>query len=369
MTDGYEERLQALVGRDLAPSRFGQDPVNVPMIRHWVEAMGDDNPIYLDDEAARATGREGVVAPPGMMQAWTMRGYAATVSPSDPSDTEREMDALLQEGGYTSVVATDSEFEFLHEVRPGDHLSATETIEAISPGKRTALGEGRFVTSVRTYRDQDGRTVATQRWRLLRFRPPASDGSTGTGEVDSEAAEAPPARRPRPAINRDNAFWFDAARERRLVIQRCRDCGDLRHPPGPTCPSCLSLDWDTVEASGRGHVHSYVVAHHPRIPGFTYPHVVALVELEEGVRLLADVLDLAPDEVEIDLPVELDWLQPDDELTLPAFRPTAPGGGGAASGGNEGAERASRGTRGGGVASGGNEGAERASRGTRGGGN
>jgi uncharacterized protein len=320
MTNGYEERLQALVGRDLAPSRLGQDPVNVPMIRHWVEAMGDDNPIYLDDEAARATGRDGVVAPPTMMQAWTMRGYAATVSPPVPSDTEREMDTLLREGGYTSVVATDSEFDLLHEVRPGDHLSATETIEAISPEKRTALGAGRFVTSVRTYRDQDSRTVATQRWRLLRFRPPASNG---TGEVEAETPEAPPARRPRPAINRDNAFWFDAARGRRLVIQRCVDCGELRHPPGPTCPSCLSLDWDTVEASGRGHVHSYVVAHHPRIPGFTYPHVVALVELEEGVRLLADLLDLAPDEIEIDLPVELDWLQPDDGLTLPAFRPAA----------------------------------------------
>jgi uncharacterized protein len=323
MTNGYEERLQALVGRDLAPPRRGPDPVNVPMIRHWVEAMGDDNPIHLDDEAARATGREGIIAPPTMMQAWTMRGYAATVSPSGRSDTEREMDALLQEGGYTSVVATDSAFEFQHEVRPGDHLSATETIESISPEKRTALGEGRFVTSLRTYRDQDGRTVATQRWRLLRFRPPASDGSSGSGGVEPETPAAPPARRPRPAINRDNAFWFAAVRERRLVIQRCTDCGSLRHPPGPTCPSCRSLGWDTVEASGRGHIHSYVVAHHPQIPGFTYPHVVALVELEEGVRLLSDVLDLTPEQVEIELPVVLDWIDPDEELTLPAFRPAA----------------------------------------------
>lgn len=312
MTTTYEERLQALVGRDLAPPRPGQDPVNVPMIRHWVEAMEDHNPIYLDDEAARATGRDGIVAPPTMMQAWTMRGYAATVAPSEPSATEREMDALLQEGGYTSVVATDSEFEFLHEVRPGDHLRATETIESISPEKRTALGDGRFVTSVRTYRDQHGRTVATQRWRLLRFRPPVAA---------PESPNEPVGRRPRPAINRDNAFWFEAATERRLLIQRCADCHELRHPPGPTCPSCRSLRWDTIEASGRGHVYSYVVAHHPPIPGFTYPHVVALIELEEGVRLLADVLDLAADEVEIDLPVVLDWLEPDDDLTLPAFRP------------------------------------------------
>jgi uncharacterized protein len=328
MNDDYEQRLQALVGRELGEARPAHDPVNVPMIRHWVEAMGDDNPVYLDDEAARATGRDGLIAPPTMMQAWTMRGYAATVEPPPAGETEREMNALLEEGGYTSVVATDSEFEFHRELRPGDLVTASETIEAISDEKRTGLGEGRFVTSLRTYVDQDQRTVATQRWRLLRFRPPTSQPEAGVGAKD-EAAESttgaepePSPRRPRPAINRDNAFWFEAASERRLVIQRCADCEQLRHPPGPCCPACNSFAWDTIEPSGQGHVHSYVVAHHPRIPGFTYPHVVALIELEEGVRLLADVLELEPGEVEIDLPVELDWLEADEDLTLPAFRPS-----------------------------------------------
>jgi uncharacterized protein len=328
MNDDYEQRLQALVGRELGDARPAHDPVNVPMIRHWVEAMGDHNPVYLDDEAARATGREGLIAPPTMMQAWTMRGYAATVEPPSAGETERTMNTLLEEGGYTSVVATDSEFEFHRELRPGDLLTASETIESISDEKRTGLGEGRFVTSLRTYLDQDQRTVATQRWRLLRFRPPVSPGEAGDGAQDETAeaaagAEQEPApRRPRPAINRDNAFWFEAASERRLVIQRCADCEQLRHPPGPCCPTCNSFAWDTIEPTGRGHVHSYVVAHHPRIPGFTYPHVVALIELEEGVRLLADVLELEPGEVEIDLPVELDWLEADEDLTLPAFRPS-----------------------------------------------
>jgi uncharacterized protein len=321
MNDDYEQRLQALVGRQLGDARPAHDPVNVPMIRHWVEAMGDGNPVYLDDEAARATGRQGVVAPPTMLQAWTMRGYAATVEPPEAGETEREMNALLEEGGYTSVVATDSEFEFHRELVPGDLVTATETIEEVSAEKRTGLGEGRFVTSLRTYVDQEQRTVATQRWRLLRFRPPSASKDAGDGDTATEeGAEQAPARRPRPAINRDNAFWFEAASERRLVIQRCADCEQLRHPPGPCCPVCSSFAWDTIEPSGRGHIHSYVVAHHPRIPGFTYPHVVALVELEEGVRLLADVLDLAPDEVEIGLPVELDWLEADEDLTLPAFR-------------------------------------------------
>lgn len=78
---GYEERLRAFTGRELRPPTPAQDPVNQPMIRHWAEAMGDTNPVYTDVEAARATGRAGVVAPASMVQAWTMRGYAATAAP------------------------------------------------------------------------------------------------------------------------------------------------------------------------------------------------------------------------------------------------------------------------------------------------
>ncbi|WP_119729230.1 bifunctional MaoC family dehydratase N-terminal/OB-fold nucleic acid binding domain-containing protein [Thermomonospora amylolytica] len=314
MNDDYEERLRAWAGREVMPLKAGQDPVNVPMIRHWVEAMGDRNPIYLDEEAARATGRPGVVAPASMIQAWTMRGYAAHTAPSRDARTGMdELTELLAEAGYTSVVATDSELEFHRELVPGDHVGVREVVESISPEKRTALGEGRFVTTVRTYCDQNGEVVATQRWRLLRFRP-------GTGR----AAKKQKALRPRPAINRDNAFWFEAAREHRLVIQRCAACKALRHPPGPCCPQCGSFDWDTVEAAGTGHVHSYVVAHHPPHPAFDMPYVVALVELAEGTRLIANLTGLAPEEVEIGMPVVVDWLEADPDLTLPVFRPARP---------------------------------------------
>ncbi|WP_433473949.1 bifunctional MaoC family dehydratase N-terminal/OB-fold nucleic acid binding domain-containing protein [Spirillospora sp. CA-142024] len=304
----YEARLQAWVGRQVGAPRVGQDPVNIPMIRHWVEAMEDDNPVYLDDAAARATGREGVVAPASMIQAWTMRGYAASVR-EDPAGPD-ELTDLLAEGGYTSVVATDSEFEFHRELVPGDHVSVEETVESISPEKNTALGAGRFVSTVKTYRDASGEVVATQRWRLLRFRPAAKP--------------EPKPLRPRPAINLDNAFWFEAAREHRLVIQRCADCKSLRHPPGPCCPQCGSFDWDTVEAQGEGHVHSYVVNHHPRHPAFDYPLVVAVIELAEGTRLITNMTGVAPEDVEIGMPVVLDWIDPDPDLSLPAFRPAEP---------------------------------------------
>nr|6OK1_B Chain B, ChsH2(DUF35) [Thermomonospora curvata DSM 43183]6OK1_D Chain D, ChsH2(DUF35) [Thermomonospora curvata DSM 43183] len=128
----------------------------------------------------------------------------------------------------------------------------------------------------------------------------------------------------RPAINRDNAFWFEAAKQRRLVIQRCAACKTLRHPPGPCCPHCGSFDWDTVEAAGTGQVYSYIVAHHPPHPAFEMPYVVALVELTEGTRLVTNLVGIAPDKIEIGMPVVLDWLEADPELTLPVFRPAVP---------------------------------------------
>lgn len=326
---GYEERLRAFTGRELRPLTPAQDPVNQPMIRHWAEAMGDTNPVYTDAGAARATGREGVVAPASMVQAWTMRGYAATAAPRPGGpDGFDELVALLDEGGYTSVVATDSEFTFLRELAPGDHVAVRETVESVSAEKRTGLGSGRFITTLKTYTDEHGETVATQRWRTLRFRPapaaapaPAEAAVPAPAAASAPAEAAAPALRPRPAVNRDNAFFFEGAQQHRLLIQRCTACSVLRHPPGPCCPECGSLEWDAVEAGGRGHVYSFVVNHHPRHPAFDSPYLVAVVELDEGTRLITNLTGVAPDDVTIGMPVVLDWLAADPDLTLPVFRP------------------------------------------------
>ena len=313
-----EERLAAYVGAVLQERTWAADPVNVPMIRHWVEAMELGSPIHLDAEAARATGRAGVVAPAAMTQAWVMRGYAATVRPTTTAGRFQEFVDLLAECGYTSVVATDSDFEFVRELVPGDHVSVEEVVESIGPEKQTGLGTGRFVTTLKTYRDADGEVVATQRWRTLRFRPKAAALEL---PEQPEQPEPPAALRPRPALNRDNAFWFEAAAEHRLVIQRCAECGALRHPPGPMCPQCRSLAWDVIEASGRATLYSWVVAHHPRHRAFPSPYLVAVVELEEGTRLITNLVELAADELEIEMPLTLRWLDADPDLTLPVFGP------------------------------------------------
>ncbi|MDH6280238.1 bifunctional MaoC family dehydratase N-terminal/OB-fold nucleic acid binding domain-containing protein [Prescottella agglutinans] len=313
-------KLQAFEGQVLTPTTWGPDEVNTPMIRHWVETMGDTSPIYLDDEAARATGRDGAVAPALMAQVWTMRTFNDKMANNDPSQVWTDLIATLDDEGFTSVVATDSDFEFFVELRPGDRVSLTEVIEDISEEKKTGLGTGHFVTTLKTYCNGDDEVVATQRWRTLRFKPKGSENA----EKPAEKSAGPiPGLRPRPALNVDNAFWFEAAKEHRLVIQRCTNCGVLRHPTGPMCGACRSLDWDTVDASGRGTVYSFVVNHHPQIPGFEYPLIVATIELEEGTRLIANMTGIAPEDVEIDMPVELDWIDADPDLTLPAFRPAA----------------------------------------------
>jgi len=134
----------------------------------------------------------------------------------------------------------------------------------------------------------------------------------------SASAKAP---HPRPGITPDSAFFWDGLARRELRIQRCAGCRRLRHPPGPMCPKCHSLDWDFVVAGGRGTIHSYVIAEHPPVPPFDYPNVIVLVDLEEGTRLVSRLADLAPDEVAIGLPVHVDFETVDGDLALHLFRP------------------------------------------------
>ena len=126
-----------------------------------------------------------------------------------------------------------------------------------------------------------------------------------------------------PSISPDTAFFWEGVREHRLPIQRCTDCGALRHPPRPMCPACTSLDWGTVDASGRGEVHSFVMPQHPRYPWFEYPYIVVLVDLEEGVRLVSNLVEVDPDDATIGMPVEVTYGHFDDDLVLPLFRPVS----------------------------------------------
>ena len=122
-----------------------------------------------------------------------------------------------------------------------------------------------------------------------------------------------------PSMTADTQFFWDGVKEHRLLIQRCAACGALRHPPRPMCPTCSSFEWDTLEASGRGSVYSFVMPRHPQLPWFDDGYIVALVELEEGTRLVTNLVGVDPEAVSIGMPVVVRFDEFDGGLVLPLF--------------------------------------------------
>ena len=170
-------RLRALVGQPTGgtgkPS-VAPDPVNQPMIRHWAYALDDMNPVYLDPEFAAKSRFGGIVSPPVMLQTWTMPSpklEGIGDRGGSPVDITGNPTAFLDAAGYTSIVATNSEFEIERYPRLGGVISARSVYEDVSDEKKTALGTGYFLTWVTTYVDQNGEVLGRQRFRVLRFRP------------------------------------------------------------------------------------------------------------------------------------------------------------------------------------------------------
>lgn len=122
----------------------------------------------------------------------------------------------------------------------------------------------------------------------------------------------------RPMINRDSAYFWEGTRKQELRIQSCNACGVLRHPPGPACPACGAMDRGYVVASGEGKVFSYVIHRHPPVPGKELPIVIALIDLDEGVRMVGEVPGV--EDLAIGDRLRVDWNVVDDELTLPIWR-------------------------------------------------
>jgi uncharacterized OB-fold protein len=131
-------------------------------------------------------------------------------------------------------------------------------------------------------------------------------------------------------INRDSQFFWDGTSAKELRIQKCGACGALRHPPGPSCPQCGAFDRQHVVASGLGTVFSFVIHRHPPVPGKKLPIVLALIDLDEGVRMVGEVSPgdgpqvdvLSAEDIAIGDRVQVDWNVIDDDLTLPIWRRT-----------------------------------------------
>lgn len=172
--DELRARLEVYVGKPMGPPSVAPDPVNVPMIRHWVDALDDQNPIYLDEELAAATRHGGTVAPPAMLQAWTMpRPRIEGIAERGGAPGEIASDnpiPVLDAAGYVGTLATNSELEFHRYLKPGDHLHTSTAVESISNRKTTSLGKGYFLTWITTYTSND-EVVGRQLFRIFKFDP------------------------------------------------------------------------------------------------------------------------------------------------------------------------------------------------------
>jgi uncharacterized protein len=322
--------IRAAAGRLAAAGdsqpRAARDPVNLPMIRNWLEALGGPAPADPD------------TAPPGMIQVWTMPGLHGVRADDDPLG---QMSAVLDEAGYTSVVATNCDQAYQRYLKLGEQLSVRARLLDVAGPKRTALGEGWFVTTRSTWFSA-GEPVATMDFRILKFRPsdttqradPTTSlpGRRAPDDMVATTTSLPGAKAPltpvtsdpgpvmRPQITPDTAFFWAGTLAGELRIQRCTTCGALRHPPGPMCPACgTPSDGSHVVAAGTGEVFSYVVHHHPPVPGKKLPLVVALVQLPEGVRVVGEMPGVDPGQVRIGLPVRATFLSVDAGLALPAW--------------------------------------------------
>jgi uncharacterized protein len=129
--------------------------------------------------------------------------------------------------------------------------------------------------------------------------------------------------KPLPQISPDMAPFFEAARRHELAVQRCTGCGTLRFPARAICSRCLGREAEWVPASGRGTVFSYAIMHQAVHPGFAaeVPYAIVVIELEEGVRLLSNLMGCPAGDVRIGLPVEVVFDDVTPEVTLPKFRP------------------------------------------------
>ena len=132
----------------------------------------------------------------------------------------------------------------------------------------------------------------------------------------------PDGQRARPTPTPETMHFWEGTRASELRLQRCDSCQKAYFPPRPFCPHCAARGVSIFRATGNGRLYSYVIHHRP-VPGFTPPYAIAIVELDEGPRLMTNIVECpqTPEALHLDMPLEVAFEKIDDEITLPLFRP------------------------------------------------
>src|SRR5277367_4221954 len=176
---GTDPEILSLFGADRVEIHRSPAPVSEWPILAWCRAMGDENPVYSDRNAARRHGHEDVIAPPVMMYSFTMPGLSAAPKPGLLSTLRR----TLSKHQFDSVLAVNYEQDFIAPVRLGDRLTRAGRFESMSEEKRTSVGAGYFVVMADEIVNQNGGLVGRQKLRTLFFRPGVTEEPRKSGET------------------------------------------------------------------------------------------------------------------------------------------------------------------------------------------
>ncbi|MCH9691588.1 MAG: OB-fold domain-containing protein [Gammaproteobacteria bacterium] len=127
--------------------------------------------------------------------------------------------------------------------------------------------------------------------------------------------------RPDPIPKIDSVFFWQALEDEVLMAQQCGDCSIFLHPPRPMCPNCNSLNQQKVPLSGRGRLYSWCMPQHPKIPMFHYPLITALIDLEEGIRILSNLIECDTNQITTGMALEVCFAPTKGGKKVHQFRP------------------------------------------------
>ncbi len=300
------EKLEGFLNKRVGPFE-SWNPVNEGMVWQWLKAMGDDNTAYTEQG----------YAPPTMLQMWTMRDVNGDYAPGSTDANPFALLPVMDEAGFNAIMAVEYDQTYFRYLKPGDKVKHYSSIVSMSEMKSTGLGEGFFFTELAEYFDAADEKFGEARITYFKYKAPEAPKGA------KQAAQPDKVLRTHPVENYDSEHYWQGLRDGKVLIQKCSSCGTLRHPPSPMCRSCQSLEWETVEASGQGTLYSYTTLHYPHIPPFDYPNIIGLIDLAEGVRMVAQMTQMKPEELEIGMAVQVVLEEVQDDLVLPLFKPAA----------------------------------------------
>lgn len=302
-----EKLKKRYIGKRIGPYH-AWNPVSRAQVWQWCTAMGDENSLYLGGAKA--------IAPPTMLQMWAFRDMRGNYAPGSTDKDVYEVLAKLDELGFSGTVAVSYNQTYHSYLKEGDRVHNYSSIVKITDQTSTRLGDGYFVTEQAEYFKQNDDCFGEASITYFKYRPPAM-------ATTQKAPETRRAERIRPVENHDSAHYWQGLRDNKLLLQKCGKCDTFRHPPQPMCEVCQSLQWSAVASQGFGTIYSYTVIHYPEIPPFDYPNAIVLVDMDEGVRLAYQLVDLDPEAIQIGLKVKVRIDEVQEGLSLPVFVPVS----------------------------------------------